>query len=207
MRRPTDVARTDYTFATPVPGGHWAVGVTEIFGRSSADISGTLTAAAGPFSTTSMGSIGDSLTSAGDSYPIMSLKWNNGVNNYMTGNIPVGDYDSTRLANLGIGHGAIDTGGGYTYFNPATGYEFSGVAGFTYNFKNQDTQYQNGIDFHLTGARPSFSRSRFSSVGYAYEQVTNDSGQNPILGGFQSRVLGIGPQMVTSSRLAACREI
>ncbi|WP_454617623.1 transporter [Bradyrhizobium cenepequi] len=30
-----------------------------------------------------------------------------------------------------------------------TGQEFSAVAGFTYNCKNQDTQYQNGIDFHL----------------------------------------------------------
>ena len=26
----------------------------------------------------------------------------------------VGDYDPNRLANLGIGHGAIDFGGGYT---------------------------------------------------------------------------------------------
>jgi hypothetical protein len=124
-----DVARTDLYVCDTGAGRALGLGVTEIFGRSSADISGTLTAAAGPFTTTSMGSIGDSLTSVGDSYPIMSLKWNNGVSNYMTyvtGDIPVGDYDPTRLANLGIGHGAIDTGGGYTYFNPATGYEFSG---------------------------------------------------------------------------------
>jgi hypothetical protein len=43
---------------------------------------------------------------------------------YVTGDIPVGAYDSTRLANIGIGHGAIDGGGGYTYFNPQTGHEF-----------------------------------------------------------------------------------
>ena len=44
-----------------------------------------------------------------------------GVNNsmvYGTGLIPIGDYDPNRLANLGIGHGAIDFGGGYTYFDP-----------------------------------------------------------------------------------------
>jgi hypothetical protein len=106
-----------YTFATPVLGGQLAMGITGIFGRSSADINGTLTTAVGPFATTRMGSIGDSITSVGDLYPMMSLKWNNGVNNYMTyvtGDIPVGDYDPTRLANLGIGHGAIDSGGGYT---------------------------------------------------------------------------------------------
>jgi hypothetical protein len=34
---------------------------------------------------------------------------------YGTGDIPVGDYDKTRLANLGLGHGAIDGGVGYAY--------------------------------------------------------------------------------------------
>ena len=49
---------------------------------------------------------------------MITMKWNSGVNNYMTyvtGDIPVGDYDPRRLSNLGIGHGAIDAGGGYTY--------------------------------------------------------------------------------------------
>jgi hypothetical protein len=189
-----------YTFASPVLGGQLAVGVTGIFGRSSADIDGTLTAAAGPFATTRMGSIGDSVTSFGDLYPMMTLKWNNGVNNYMTyltGDIPVGDYNPNSLANLGIGHGAIDSGGGYTYFNPVSGYEFSGVAGFTYNFKNPDTQIQSGVDFHFDWGASKFLSKQFfvGLVGYAYQQVTDDSGQNPILGGFQSRVLGVGPQI------------
>ena len=189
-----------YTFATPVLGGQFAVGVSGIFGRSAATIDGTLTATAGPLTTTRMGSISDSLTSVGDLYPMMTLKWNAGVNNYMTyvtGDIPVGAYDPTRLANLGIGHGAFDAGGGYTYLNPATGIEFSGVAGFTYNFKNQDTQYQNGIDFHFDwGASHFLSKQVFVGlVGYAYQQVTDDFGQNPVLGGFRSRVLGVGPQI------------
>jgi hypothetical protein len=68
---------------------------------------------------------------------------------YTTGAIPVGTYDSTHLANIGIGHGALDGGLGYTYFNPQTGNEFSAVAGFTYNFENPDTDYQSGVDFHL----------------------------------------------------------
>jgi hypothetical protein len=56
---------------------------------------------------------------------------------YLTGNVPVGAYDRTRLSNIGIGHGALDGGAGYTYFNEQTGYEFSAVAGLTYNFINQ----------------------------------------------------------------------
>jgi hypothetical protein len=147
-----------------------------------------------------MGTISDSITSVGDLYPMITLKWHDGVHNWMsyaTGDIPVGAYDSNRLANLGIGHGAIDSGGGYTYLNPMTGHEFSGVAGFTYNFKNTDTQYQNGIDFHFDwGASQFLSKQVFVGlVGYAYQQVTPDSGQHPILGPFKSRVVGIGPQI------------
>ena len=141
-----------YTFATPVLGGQLAIGVIGLFGRASTSINGTLTAVVGPVVATRSGSISDSLTSVGDLYPQATLKWNAGVHNfmtYLTGDIPVGAYDPTRLSNLGIGHGAIDGGGGYTYFNPASGHEFSAVAGFTYNFKNHDTNYQNGIDFHV----------------------------------------------------------
>jgi hypothetical protein len=45
--------------------------------------------------------------------PQFAIRWNAGVNNwmtYLTGDIPVGAYNSTRLANLGIGHGAVDAG-------------------------------------------------------------------------------------------------
>jgi hypothetical protein len=189
-----------YTFATPVLGGQLAVGMTGLFGRSAASIDGTLTTGFGQFAAMRMGSIGDSITSVGDLYPQATLKWNAGVNNfmtYLTGDIPVGAYDPTRLANLGIGHAAIDGGGGYTYFNPQVGHEFSAVAGFTYNFKNQDTQYQNGVDFHLDwGASQFLSKQVFVGlVGYVYQQVTDDSGQHPILGGFRSRVIGVGPQI------------
>jgi hypothetical protein len=189
-----------YTFATPVLGGQLAIGVTGLFGRSSANLDGTLTAAVGPLAVTRTGSFGDSITSVGDLYPQATLKWNAGVHNFMTyvtGDIPVGAYSPARLANLGIGHAALDAGGGYTYFNPQAGHEFSAVAGFTYNFKNQDTQYQNGIDFHVDwGASQFLSKQVFVGlVGYAYQQVTDDFGQHPALGGFRSRVLGVGPQV------------
>ena len=32
-------------------------------------------------------------------------------------------------------------------------------------------------------------------VGYAYQQITDDFGQPAVLGGFRSRVYGIGPQL------------
>jgi hypothetical protein len=33
------------------------------------------------------------------------------------------------------------------------------------------------------------------AVGYVYNQVTGDSGASPALGGFRSRVAGVGPQI------------
>ena len=190
-------ARGDLVFH-PVLGGQFAVGVTGLFGNVNTSVAGTLTASLGPLVAMRSGLISDELTGVGDLYPMATLKWNNGGNNwmtYLTGDIPVGDYNPNNLSNIGIGHGAIDAGGGYTYLNPATSHEFSAVAGFTYNFKNPDTQYQNGVDFHFDwGASQFLSKQVFVGlVGYAYQQVSANSGQLPILGAFESMVLGRGP--------------
>ncbi|MCP1756503.1 hypothetical protein ABIF29_002281 [Bradyrhizobium elkanii] len=201
-----------YTFATPVLGGQLAIGVTGLFGRSSADLARTLTAAVGPLATTRTGSFGDSITSVGDLYPQATLKWSAGVHNFMTyvtGDVPVGAYSPSSLANLGIGHAAIDAGGGYTYFNPQAGHEFSAVGGFTYNFKNQDTQYQNGIDFHLDwGASQFLSKQVFVGlVGYAYQQVTDDFGQHPVLGAFGPAWWALVRRSASCLPWATCRVI
>src|SRR5262249_5093934 len=133
-----------YTFATPVFGGQLTVGAIGTYGRVDTSLAGKVSRAfappPGPFQSSRFDSISDWVTGFGDLLPIATLRWNNGVHNYMTyitGDIPVGAYDSTRLSNIGIGHGTIDAGGGYTYLNPQTGHEFSGVLGFTYNFTNQ----------------------------------------------------------------------
>jgi hypothetical protein len=92
---------------------------------------------------------------------------------YVTGDIPVGNYDSHRLSNLGLGHAAIDAGGGYTYFDEQNGHELSAVTGFTYNFENPSTHYQNGIDWHLDWASQFLSANwEVGIVSYVYYQVT-----------------------------------
>jgi hypothetical protein len=189
-----------YVFATPVLGGQLAVGMMAIVGHNNTSLDGSLTAKAGPLTVTRAGMIDSTLGGFGDLYPQASLRWNKGVHNfmtYMTGDIPVGAYDSKRLANLGIGHGAVDGGFGYTYFNPQTGHEFSAVTGFTYNFENPDTDYRNGVDWHLDWGASQFVTKQFQigAVGYFYNQLTADSGQAAILGENKSRVAGIGPQM------------
>jgi hypothetical protein len=186
-----------YVFATPVLGGQASLGMGSFFGNSDTSVFGTLT---GPGGGTISGSRSQSSTGFGDLYPAGSLRWNQGVNNfmtYLTGDIPVGLYDSQNLANLGIGHGAVDAGGGYTYFNPETGHELSAVIGATYNLMNPSTHYQNGIDAHLDWGASQFltPNVEFGAVGYVYQQITGDSGSGARLGPFISRVMGIGPQV------------
>ena len=190
----------NYTFATPVFGGQLQVGMLMAAGRTDAALAGTITAGVGPFTATKSGGFSDQTTGFGDLVPIMSLRWNSGVNNFMTyvaGDIPVGTYSSTQLANIGIGHGAIDSGVSYTYLNPKLGQEFSVTTGLTYNLVNQSTGYQNGIDWHLDWGLSQFvtKEAFFGAVGYIYNQLTADSGSAPIISPVESRVVGIGPQI------------
>jgi hypothetical protein len=186
-----------YVFKNPVLGGQFAVSLMSIVGHNETSASATLT---GPLGRVLPISRSDNITGFGDLYPQASLRWNLGVNNFMTyitGDGPVGNYDPQRLANLGIGHGAVDAGGGYTYFDPQTGREFSAVAGFTYNLVNPMTQVQSGVDFHLDWAASQFvtQQVQVGIVGYAYDQVSGDTGSGNLLGPFESRVFGVGPQL------------
>jgi hypothetical protein len=192
-----------YTFATPVLGGQASVTLLGAYGSNSTTLAGTLSGAlATPLGTVGFSrfdSINSTIVAFGDLIPQFALKWNAGVNNFMTyvtADIPVGAYQSTRLANLGIGHWAIDAGGGYTYFNPQTGHEASAVLGFTYNFIDPSTQYQNGVDMHLDWGVSQFltKQVQVGLVGYLYQEIGCDSGTGDRVGCFQSRVVGVGPQ-------------
>jgi hypothetical protein len=142
--------------------------------------------------------VSDTLWGGMDLYPQAQIAWTKGNNNwmtYLTGDIPTGAYQSNRLANIGLGHTAVDAGGAYTYFNTKTGTEASAVLGFTYNGENTHTNIQSGWDSHLD-----FSVSQFLSqhlqvgiVGYVYYQFTDDSGTGNKLGAFRSRVASAGP--------------
>jgi hypothetical protein len=159
-----------YVFASPVFGGQLALGMMGIVGTNHVDLDGTITAGVRNFTVTRQGSLGDTTTGFGDLYPIASLRWNSGVNNYMvyaTGDIPVGKYSSTDLANIGIGRGAVDGGVGYTYFNPKSGQEFSFVTGLTYNLTNTSTNYRNGVDWHLDWGASQFLSKQFLSARLA----------------------------------------
>ncbi len=185
-----------YVFATPFLGGQASLSLLGLYGVNDTALNATLTA--GPI-TRSIG-LQQTTSGVGDLLPMFAVRWNAGVDNYMayiTGDIPVGKYSSTDLANIGLGHGALDGGVGYTYFDPKTGHEFSAVAGLTGNLENNSTGYTSGLDFHLDWAASQFlsKQVQVGVVGYLYDQVTPDRGCAPIICPFESRVIGIGPQL------------
>ena len=183
-----------YTFTEPLLGAQASVSVVTAVGRSEGSVDISLTRTGGrSFSAAT----DDSLKGASDVFLLGTLKWNRGVHNFMTygmGNIPVGAYDPDRLVNFGLGHAAVDAGGGYTYFDKKN--EFSAVAGMTYNFENTDADYKNGVDAHLDLSASRFvtEKTHLGLVGYVFHQITGDSGSGAVLGDFKSRVSAVGPQ-------------
>lgn len=193
------MAAPTYVFKDPFLGGQAAIAVLVPFGHGRASVDATITGT-GPLGLSFSGGRTDTVSGFGDLAPMFNVRWNAGVHNFMTyvtGNLTVGTYEQQRLVNLGLGHNAIDAGGGYTYFNLQTGQEFSAVLGFTYNFENTHTQYQNGVDMHLDWAASQFLSKQWmvGIVGYWYNQLSCDSGAGDRVGCFESRVAGIGPQI------------
>lgn len=184
-----------YTFSDPVLNGQLWLGVTFAVGHADTSVSAVLSAPFGTFAA----SRSDFMTGVGDLNPLAMLKWQAGSHNFMTyayANVPVGTYDPTRLAGIGLGRWAVDGGFGYTYANDA-GLEFSVTAGVTYNFTNPATQYQSGVDGHVDwGASVALGEALYvGAAGYFYDQLGPDSGPGARLGGFQSRVTAAGPQI------------
>lgn len=183
-----------YAFETTILGGtpylavSWGPGKARTDSETSQSATGTETGR------------GDTIWGGTDISPFASIAWNSGNHNwmtYLTGNVPTGTYKATSLANLGIGHGALDGGGGYTYFNQTTGLEFSVVAGLTYNLLNPATDIKSGIDSHLDwGASKVVSEHwQIGLAGYVYYQLTGDSGSGNQVGPYLSQVGAIGPQV------------
>jgi hypothetical protein len=189
-----------YVFATPFLGGQASATLLGIYGNNGTSLNATATGTIGGIPFARAVELDQTTSGVGDLIPQFAVRWNSGVNNYMTyltGDIPVGDYSSSNLANIGLGHGAIDGGVGYTYFDPKAGHEFSVVTGLTGNFMNQETGYTSGLDWHLDWGASQFLSKQVmvGLVGYVYDQLTPDSGCVPQLCPFESRVIGVGPQI------------
>ncbi len=177
-----------------VLGGHFGVAATIAAGWMDVKAGATL---ATPGGAPSAGRT-DDLVGLGDMFFTALLGWHRDVWHWNVNvglNAPTGNWSKGRLANLGFNRWALDTGVALTYLNPKTGHELTIAPGFTFNGKNNNTDYRTGTEFHLEfSALQHFSQTfALGITGYHYQQLTGDSGSGARLGDFKGRVTGIGP--------------
>lgn len=126
------------------------------------------------------------------------LGWHKGDWHVATGvdiYIPIGSYKKTDLANIGRNYVTVQPIVSTTYLNQQ-GYEVSTKWMYDYNFENKDTNYKSGQALHvdyLIGKH--FGPFAVGVGGYAYQQLTGDSGEGAILGDFKGKALSAGPQI------------
>ena len=175
-------------------GGHVALSATIPFGwkNTSADLSFS-----GPVLGTVSRGVSDDVFTVGDPVVGGTLGWDQGNFHWTVGtlvNVPVGDYQKGEISNIAFHHWGADVNAAATYFDPATGWDFSGAIGVTFNAENPSTDYRTGNEFHFEGAISKQFNAQFSAgiLGYYYDQLTGDSGDGAKLGAFEGRVAAIG---------------
>lgn len=174
-------------------GAQYAAGVTVPFLH--ADLSGTLALAGVGATTRSV-----DRSAVGDLGIIpFSLFWtlsnNFHLNLYEAIILPTGPYTTSRVLNLGRNYFSFDTVLAATWLDPAMGFEISVVQGIMINTENSDTNYRTGTEYHMDWMLNQFFSPTFALGvhGYAYQQLTGDSGSGAILGDFKGEAFGVGP--------------
>jgi hypothetical protein len=153
----------------------------------------------------------DSISGIGD-IVLMPVMLNQNINpdfniNYRLGvYAPTGRYEVGRLANTGKNFWTIEPTVGFMYFGQKNGREASVFLGGDYNFENEDTDYQSGVQLHLDGTLAQHfplwgGLAGIGVSGYWYEQVEGDSGSGAILGDFKGRTAGLGPVLSYASKI------
>lgn len=118
---------------------------------------------------------------------------------------PTGGYSQGFNASVGHNRWAYDLLWSMTHVSPHSHFELSAALGYGINGVNQVTHYRSGNEAHLELA----AGKRLSPhwvvglAGYAYQQVTSDSGAGDRLGGLKGHVLGAGPAVNYSTRIGS----
>src|SRR5262249_6741319 len=99
---PLGLVLPQYVFATPVLGGQLAVGIVASYARNDTTLAGSVNGTIvppgplPPVGVNRFDSINSTLWGFGDLLPLVTLRWNQGVNNWMvygTGDMSVGAYN------------------------------------------------------------------------------------------------------------------
>jgi hypothetical protein len=183
--------------STNVAGGTLAVGTALPFGAVMVDARAVLT---GPRGRTLDVSAHDSTLVVGDPIATASLGWKFGKTHVTAStmvNVPIGNYDENKLADLAFHRWAIDASLAASWHDEDKGWDVSGKAGITFNGRNHATDYDSGNDLHIElSAEKTFTR-RFAAglFGYQFVQISGDSGPGAKLGPFKGKVTGLGGTM------------
>ena len=143
----------------------------------------------------------------GDTTARAQLGWTSGTWSnafYLTSWFPTGRYELGFQPNTGRNHFGVNLGWGVTYTVPNNSrLEFDSAISVTFNAPNPATHYKNGDEFDWDWAiGKKFSNGiEVGIAGYAYQQLTANSGSGAKLGPFEGRVLGIGPHLVYNTHL------
>jgi hypothetical protein len=110
--------------------------------------------------------------------------------------VPVGSYDSGRLANLGRNYWTFQTVTGVTYIDPA-GFNADAKVMFNFNGSNSDTRYHSGHELVIDYAMGWGVASRWviGVGGYVYQQLNDDKLRGNSLAGSKGRAFAIGPSI------------
>ncbi|MEY3897004.1 MAG: hypothetical protein RLZZ214_2525 [Verrucomicrobiota bacterium] len=113
---------------------------------------------------------------------------------------PTGDYETGRLANVGLNRWTFDPTLGASYNNSKSGFNAAIFTGITLNTENNDTNYQSGSVWYLDASVQQLLPVGKGYLGiganaFVYDQATGDGGSGARLGDFEARTLGVGPTL------------
>lgn len=115
--------------------------------------------------------------------------------------IPVGSYDRTALANSSFGYATISQSVAATWL-PTPQWEATIDGNVSFNFENDDTDYESGDLYGLTYSTsyrpfPSNPKWQFGINGFYVKQFNDDEiDGTPVPTGFRLRKFAVGPQVV-----------
>ncbi len=188
-----DIPTIIYVSPLRIGGGKLGLSLSAPIGYKDVKVDASVS---GPRGNTFPGRLSDNRTAFGDPSVGAFLGWNTGNWHYQFStkvNVPIGDYDNDRLANLSFNRWSGDFSTSVTWLNPQTGLDISGTLGMTVNGENSTTRYRTGNELHFEAAAVQHFNKKFDAglVGYHYQQVSADSGEGAS-GPFKGRVSALG---------------
>lgn len=110
--------------------------------------------------------------------------------------MPTGSYDKNRALNPGKNYASFRPVFAFSYL-PPSGFEASAKISYTFNTRNDATDYTSGQLFHFdySFSYPVSPLAKLGVNGYYVKQTTDDkqNGQRVGSDGFRGQVFGIGP--------------